>query len=77
MDDRTGIAFADIHDDMNLAEAMMKYIIQYVMEKAPEELEFCNQFLDKELLGRLNHVMESDFIRITYTEAIEILKKCR
>jgi asparaginyl-tRNA synthetase len=68
------IAFADIHDDMNLAEAMMKYIIQYVMENAPEELEFCNQFLDKELLGRLNHVMESDFIRVSYTEAIEILK---
>jgi asparaginyl-tRNA synthetase len=68
------IAFADIYDDMNLAEAIMKHIIHYVMENAGEELEFCNQFLDKDLIERLNHVLESDFIRITYTEAIEILQ---
>jgi asparaginyl-tRNA synthetase len=69
------IAFADIHDDMDLAESMMKYIINYVMENAPEELEFCNRFLDKGLLDRLQHVLQSDFIRISYTQAIEILQK--
>ncbi|BES64709.1 asparagine--tRNA ligase [Gottschalkiaceae bacterium SANA] len=69
------IAFADLQDDMEMAEGMLKYIISYVMEKAPEELEFFNKFVDKGLLERLNHVLTSDFARITYTEAIEILQK--
>ncbi len=69
------IAFADINDDMNLAEDMVKYIIKYVMENAPEEMEFFNNFIDKGLFDRLKNVVESDFGRITYTEAIEILKK--
>ena len=70
------IAFADLDDDMRLAEDMIKYIISYVMERAPEEMNFFNQFVDKGLLDRLNHVLNSDFGRVTYTEAIEILEKC-
>lgn len=69
------IAFADLNDNMDLAEDMLKYIINYVMENAPEELEFFNKFVDKGLLERLNNVANSDFGRITYTEAIEILEK--
>lgn len=69
------IAFADINDNMQLAEDMLKYIIKYVLENAKEEMEFFNQFVDKGLLERLNHVMTSDFGRITYTEAVEILEK--
>ena len=69
------IAFADLSDDMRLAEDMIKYIIAYVLENAPEEMAFFNQFMDKELLDRLNHVMNSDFGHVTYTEAIEILEK--
>ncbi len=69
------IAFADIEDDMDLAESMLKYIISYVLENAPEEMEFFNSFVDRGLLERLNHVANSDFGRITYTEAIEILQK--
>jgi asparaginyl-tRNA synthetase len=69
------MAFADLQDDMCLAEDMIKYIINYVMENAPEELEFFNQFVDKELLERLNNVVSSDFGRVTYTEAVELLKK--
>lgn len=69
------IAFADLADDMELAEAMIKYIIQYVLENAPEEMNFFNSFVDKGLLDRLNHVMNSDFERITYTEAIQLLEK--
>ncbi|NLY43728.1 MAG: asparagine--tRNA ligase [Clostridiaceae bacterium] len=69
------IAFADLKDDMTLAEEMMKYIINYVMENAPEEMEFFNNFIDNSLLKRLNNVAESDFAHITYTEAIEYLKK--
>ena len=69
------IAFADLADDMALAEDMIKYIIAYVLENAPEEMAFFNQFVDKELLSRLNHVMASDFGRVTYTEAIELLEK--
>ncbi len=68
------IAFADLQDDMDLAEDMLKYIISYVMENAPEELQFFNQFVDKGLLERLNHVLNSEFGHITYTEAIELLK---
>ena len=69
------IAFADIHDDMKLAEDMVKYIIRFVLEKAPEEMEFFNSFVDKTLLERLNFIKDSDFGKITYTEAIELLKK--
>ena len=67
------IAFADLSDDMRLAEDMIKYIISYVLENAPEEMAFFNQFADKGLLERLNHVMTSDFGHVTYTEAIELL----
>ena len=69
------IAFADLSDDMELAEDMIKYIITYVLEKAPEEMAFLNQFVDTGLLERLNHVVNSDFGRVTYTEAIELLEK--
>ena len=69
------IALADLQDNMDLAESMMKYIINYVMENAPEEMKFFNQFVDKGLIERLKHVAESDFGHVTYTEAIEILKK--
>ncbi|NOW86582.1 asparaginyl-tRNA synthetase [Clostridium beijerinckii] len=70
------IAFADLQDDMDLAENMLKYVIKYVMDECPEELEFFNQFIDKGLLERLNHVVSSDFAKVTYTEAVEILQKC-
>lgn len=69
------IAFADLEDNMILAENMIKFIIQYVLEHAPEEMNFFHQFIDKGLLERLNHVATSDFGRVTYTEAIEILEK--
>ncbi|WP_102399416.1 asparagine--tRNA ligase [Haloimpatiens massiliensis] len=69
------IAFADLEDDMDLAEEMVKYIIKYVMENAPEEIEFFNSFIDKGLKDRLNNVLNSDFARISYTEAVELLKK--
>jgi asparaginyl-tRNA synthetase len=69
------IAFADLNDDMDLAEDMVKYIIKYVMDNAPEEMEFFNNFIDKGLFDRLKNVVESEFGRITYTEAVEILKK--
>ncbi len=69
------IAFADLADDMALAEDMIKYIIAYVLENAPEEMAFFNQFVDKDLLERLNHVMTSDFGRVTYTEAVKLLEE--
>jgi asparaginyl-tRNA synthetase len=69
------IAFADLNDDMDLAEDMLKFVINYVMENAPEELEFFNQFIDKTLLERLNFIVESDFKRVTYTEAVDLLIK--
>ena len=69
------IAFADLNDDMILAESMLKYIIHYVLEHAPEEMQFFNQFVDKGLIERLNHVANSEFARVTYTEAVEILEK--
>ena len=69
------ITFADLKDDMILAEAMLKYVIRYVLENAPEEMNFFNQFVDKGLIERLNHVLNSDFGHVTYTEAIEILEK--
>ncbi len=69
------IAFADLQDDMDLAEAMLKYVIRYVLEHAPEEMNFFNSFVDKGLLERLQNVVENEFARVTYTEAIEILQK--
>ncbi|MDD2971545.1 MAG: asparagine--tRNA ligase [Lachnospiraceae bacterium] len=69
------MAFADLKDNMILAESMIKYIIRYVMENAPEEMNFFNSFVDKGLIERLNHVVNSDFGHVTYTEAIEILEK--
>ncbi len=69
------MAFADLKDDMILAEAMLKHIIRYVLENAKEEMNFFNQFVDKGLIERLQHVLHSDFGHVTYTEAIEILQK--
>ena len=69
------IAFADLDDNMDLAEGMLKYVIRYVMEHAPEEMNFFNSFVDKGLLERLNNVVNADFERVTYTKAIEILEK--
>jgi len=69
------MAFADLEDNMAVAEDMLKYVIQYVLENAPEEMNFFNQFVDKGLLERLNGVLNSEFGHVTYTEAIEILEK--
>ena len=69
------IAFADLRDDMMLAENMLKYIINYVLEHAPEEMTFFNQFVDKGLIDRLRHVADSEFGHITYTDAIAELEK--
>ena len=69
------MCFADLKDDMILAESMLKYIIRYVLENAPEEMAFFNQFVDKGLIERLQHVLNSDFGHVTYTEAIRILEK--
>ncbi len=69
------IAFADLNDDMALAEDMIKYIINYVLENAPEEIQFFNSFVDKGLLDRLTHVASSDFGKVTYTEAIKLLEQ--
>lgn len=69
------MAFMDNNQNMDVAEAMLKYVINYVMENAKEELEFCNNFVDKGLIDRLNHVRSSDFERVTYTRAIDILKE--
>lgn len=71
------IAFADLQNNMELAEEMMKYIINYCLETAPEEMEFFNKFIDKGLFDRLNNVIKSNFGQVSYTEAIEILKKSR
>ena len=69
------MCFADLKDDMILAESMLKYIIRYVLENAPEEMAFFNQFVDKGLIERLQHVLDSEFGHVTYTEAVEILEK--
>ncbi|MGX8711177.1 asparagine--tRNA ligase [Caproiciproducens sp. R1] len=69
------IAFADLQDDMELAEAMIKFVIGYVMETCPDDIAFFNQFIDKGLVDRLQNVVDSDFARVTYTEAVELLKK--
>ena len=69
------MAFADLSDDMTLAEDMLKYIIRYVLENAPEEMQFLNQYIDKGLLARLEHVLHSEFAHVTYTEAIRLLEQ--
>ena len=69
------ICFADLKDDMVLAEGMLKYVIRYVLENAPEEMAFFNQFVDKGLIERLEHVLASEFGHVTYTQAVEILEK--
>jgi len=69
------VAFADLSDNMNLAEDMLKYLIAYIMEQAVEEMNLFNQFVDKGLKDRLEQILEAEFVRITYTEAIEILQK--
>lgn len=69
------IAFADLNDDMMLAEGMLKYIINYVLEHAPQEMNFFNQFVDKGLIDRLKHVASSEFGCVTYTEAVKILEE--
>ncbi len=69
------MAFADINDDMAVAEDMLKFVIKYVLENAPDEMQFFNNFVDKDLLPRLNNVVSNSFGHITYTEAIELLEK--
>lgn len=69
------IAFADLADDMELAEGMMKYVIRYVMETCPDDIDFFSRFVDAGLTERLRNVAGSDFARVTYTEAVEVLKK--
>lgn len=71
------IAFADLQDDMRMAEAMIKYIISYVLDHCPEEMEFLNSFVDKGLKERLMQVVQADFARITYTEAVDLLLKSK
>ena len=71
------IAFADLQDDMNLAEDLLKYVIKDVIETCPDEMDLFNRFVDKGLLERLRHVVESDFAHVTYTEAIDILKAAK
>ena len=69
------LAFADLKDDMDNAEAMIKYVINYVLEKCPQEMDFFNQFIDKGLMDRLHNVVDNEFARISYTEAVELLQK--
>ena len=69
------MAFADLDDNMEVAEGMLKYVIRYVLEHAPEEMAFFNSFIDKGLLDRLNNVVNSEFGRVTYTEAVKILEE--
>ena len=69
------IAFADLNDDMNMAEAMIKYVIKYVMANCEQDIAFLNQFVDKELIERLTAVANSDFGRVTYTEAVKMLEE--
>lgn len=71
------VAFADLSDNMDLAEDMIKYIINYAMENAPQDMAFFNEFIDKGLLDRLQNIVDSDFERISYTEAINLLKKSK
>ncbi|WP_322200269.1 asparagine--tRNA ligase [Acutalibacter intestini] len=68
------IAFADLHDDMDIIESTIKYVVNYVLAACPQDLAFCNQFVDKGLLDRLEHVVSSDFVRVSYTDAVKILE---
>lgn len=70
------ISFADLQDDMELAEDMLKYVIKYVMDECPEEMAFFNQFIDKGLIDRLNHILSSEFGKVSYTEAVKLLQEC-
>lgn len=69
------MAFADLTDDMDVIEAAVKSVIQYVLDTCPQDMEFCNTFVDKGLLERLQHVVNSDFVRVSYTDAIKILEQ--
>lgn len=69
------MAFAELADDMDLAEKLIKYLIAYILKELPEEMEFFNKFIDTGLLEKLNNVLNSDFVRLPYTEAIELLIK--
>lgn len=69
------IAFADLNVNMDIIEEMIKYIIKYVMDNAPDEMEFFNSFIEKGLFDKLNNILDNGFARVTYTEAIELLKK--
>ena len=69
------MAFADLDDNMRLAEGLLKYVIRYVLENAPAEMNFFNQFVDKGLLDRLKNVLESEFAHVTYTDAVKILEE--
>ncbi len=71
------IAFADLNDDMKLAEDMLKFVISYVMENAPDEMTFFNQFIDKGLLERLQFILDSEFRIVTYTEAVKLLEESK
>ena len=71
------IAFADLTDDMQLAQDMLQYVLWYVIDKCPHEMAFFTQFYDKELMNRLENVIASEFARVTYTEAVELLEKVR
>lgn len=69
------MAFADLSDDMELAESMIKYVLKYVLEKCPDELEFLSKYYDKELIDRLKSVANSEFAHVTYTEAVKMLEE--
>ena len=71
------MSFCDLAGDMDVAEAMVKYIIDYILERCPEEIEFLNNFVDKGLVARLKNVSESQFVRLSYTEAVGILEKVK
>jgi asparaginyl-tRNA synthetase len=71
------IAFADLNDDMDLAEKMLKYLIAYILKELPEEMEFFNKFIDPGISERLNNILNSEFKRLDYTEAISILEKAK
>ena len=70
------MAFADLQDLMDNEEALLKYIIKYVLDNAPEEMKFFDSFVEKGLIARLQHIVDSEFARVTYTEAVEMLQKC-
>ena len=71
------MAFYDLDDNMNLVEEMLKYLVQYALENCPDDLEFLNKMYDNELLSRLNSIISDSFVRLTYTDAVEILKSSK